>query len=468
MKMFIWRTALFLGLGFAGALLQAGDPIQKASDLPVKLGKIPDLQLAPRQPLADAQVKQIKDLIAGLADLDSPDFGLSATLSGSTFAPVPGQDHAGAFLLTDHRLRPSEGLKKLVALGPDALPFLLDALDDQTPTKIIVKHGKVFGGMWYAAELPLNAVNPGEDARYKARTKKPTAAPQRQLINSYTVKVGDVCFVAVGQIVGRKYQAVRYQPTAIIVVNSPTHDANLCAEVRAIWKTKDPRGGLLNSLLADYATEGVFNGKSLDGWSVGSDLQCGAALRLLYYFEKEASPLIASRLDKLDVGKDSELDSYMRRCVANGVRADEFVKAVAWSKATSVRSALAGLFKRANDVNSLLAALPAVEDNEVIRSRLERFVAALPADEGGPYGQGYHLLVALTQRTPKTARAVFERYLRDATRPAVPYRMPGPAGGKAKLGLRATGPLVGRHKDMGVDLCGGTGQGRAAAADPGV
>lgn len=382
-------------------------------ELPVKLGKIADLRLAPRPPVTEDKAKQIRDLIAGLATLDKPDFGLASTLSGNTFAPVPGQGRAGTFLLTDHGLRQSESLKALVMLGPDALPFLLEALDDQTPTKITIKHEGSFGTMWHGAELPLNPVNPAEQATYKARRAKPR--DKEEPIKSYTAKVGDVCFVAIGQIVGRAYQAVRYQPTANIVLNSTAHDRELCDEVRTIWKAKDPRRKLFDSLRADYATEGVFNGQSLDGWSVGSKRQCGAALRLLFYFEKESAPLVAGRLAKLDVRKDKDLDSYMRRCVANGVRADSFIKAVAWSTNRLVREALTGIFKRAGDVEALLAALPVVEDKDLIRGRLEPLVADLPADEEGPYGDGYHLLVALSQRMPKTVRPVFERYLRNAS-----------------------------------------------------
>src|SRR5262249_21288700 len=151
--------------------------------------------------------------------------------------------------------------------------------------------------------------NPAEQATHKARAGK--AREKEEHVTSYTVKVGDVCFVAIGQIVGRAYGAVRYQPTACIVLNSPAHDPKLCAEVRSIWNAKNPRDKLFDSLLADYATEGVFNGKSLDGWGTASHFQCGAALRLLYYFATEASPLVAGRLDKLDVGKDRELGSYM-------------------------------------------------------------------------------------------------------------------------------------------------------------
>ena len=152
----LWRTALVLGLclGTVGppARARAADP-KKALELSVKLGNVPDLRLSPRQPVAEDQSKRIRDLIAGLAALDKPDFGLSSTLRGDSFAPVSGQSRAGAFLLADHGIRPSEGLKALVALGPDALPFLLDALDDKTPTKIVLKHDGRFGAMYHAAEL---------------------------------------------------------------------------------------------------------------------------------------------------------------------------------------------------------------------------------------------------------------------------------------------------------------------------
>jgi hypothetical protein len=413
MASFTWRVALIGGLGLAGLPAEAGEPKQKAPAIPVKLGKIPDLRLVQRPAVTAARARQIKELIAGLANIANPDFGLSTTMRGDAFAPLPGQGRAGTFLLTDHRLQPSEGLKALVALGPDALPFLLDALDDKTPTRIVVEHSGAIGSMWHAAELWLNPVNPAEQAIYKARAGK--SRERDEHVKSYTVKVGDVCFVAIGQIVGRGYSAFRYQPTACVVLNSPTQDPKLCAEVRAIWKARDPRRKLFDSLLADYATEGVFNGKNLNEWGVGSDFQCGAAMRLLFYFPEEAAPLLAARLAKLDVRKDEGEDGWMRRCVANGVRAKEFIKAVAWSRAPAIRQALEKVFKRAEDEDALLAALPAVEDRELLRARLEPLVAALPAEEEGPYGHGYHFLVALARRTPGTARAVFERYLRKAS-----------------------------------------------------
>src|SRR5205807_1865863 len=97
----------------------------------------------------------------------------------------------------------------------------------------------------------------------------------------YTVKVGDVCFVAIGQIVGRHYLAVRYVPTAIILINSPVQSDEMRERLRALWSSKDAGKKLLDSLRIDYATEGIYNGDSLDGWENGSDKQIAAAVRLL-------------------------------------------------------------------------------------------------------------------------------------------------------------------------------------------
>jgi hypothetical protein len=356
-------------------------------------------------------------LIANLATLDKPDFGLSPTLSGDAFAPIAGQEQAGAMMLTEHDLQSSATLKTLVTLGPEALPFLLEALDDQTPTKIEIKHDSYIGAMWHDAELPLNPVNPAERSVADARAAKARHEPlsdQNNAVKSYTVKVGDVCFVAIGQIVGRSYSAVRYQPTACIVLNCPSHDAALCAEVRAMWMSDDPTRKLFDSLLTDFATDGVFNGESLDGWGLGSALQCKAALRLLYYFPDETAALIAARLDGLNVEGDAKLDDYLERCVANRVRADDFIKAVAWSQDEKVRAALVGIFRRAGNVHDLLAATSGVDDNKLVASRVEPMLASLPKDDRGPFGDGYELLALLAQRDPGGSRRAFDAYLHDA------------------------------------------------------
>jgi hypothetical protein len=394
----------------------------------VRLGKVPRITPGPRRPLTREKVDQIQTLIARLASIDHADYGLSPTMSGDAFLPLSSQRKSHAMILTDHPLRSSVALQTLVEIGPDALPFLLDALADKTPTKFKIEHGGGFGGMWLDNELWGNPANEFEMRARGSRRSIEQGPRQDRFIASYTVRIGDVCLVAIGQIVGRGYQAVRYQPTACIVINSPIEDAIFRERVHKIWSSDDPVRKVLDSLLMDYATEGVPQGPSSDGWSISSLLQSQAALRLLYYFPKETAGLISERLRGLDVrrttahGKgftatDEESDAYDRREAANRVRTDDFIEAVSWCREPVVRWAIRDIFAKTTDVDILLAALPGIEDAEraLIRDRFQAFLDALPADEGAPYGDGYNLLEALAERLGADAALAFDRYLKDAT-----------------------------------------------------
>jgi hypothetical protein len=367
----------------------------------------------------------LKNCIRRLADIDRPDYGLSPTMSGAAFLPLGGQQRAHALLLTDHRLKSSDALRALVAAGPDAMPLLLASLGDKTPTRLKV-HAPEFGGMWFANELWGNPVNPTEVKVLGQRDRLPLGKEKH--VKSYTVKVGDICLVAIGQIVGRGYEAVAYRPTACIIINSPAADKKLREQVRSIWSGKGPARHLFGCLLLDYSTQGNYKeGDSFDEWGVGSDLQVGAAMRLLYYFPTETAPMIARRLRGFRVERtrpmegskhtDAEPSAWMRREVANGARTDEFVKAVAWCKEPAVRAEVRSVFKRTGDVDILLAALPALDEGDaaLLRDRLAAFLDRVPKDEGGAYGDGYNLLSAILRRVPREAKPLFVRYLRPGT-----------------------------------------------------
>jgi hypothetical protein len=67
------------------------------------------------------------------------------------------------------------------------------------------------------------------------------------------VKVGDVCYVLIGQIVNRRLLAVRYQPSARLVVNSPIETPVLVERVRNDWGHADAeinRASLLEEIHA--------------------------------------------------------------------------------------------------------------------------------------------------------------------------------------------------------------------------
>jgi hypothetical protein len=356
-----------------------------------------------------AEVARIEALIVRLSEIGRADQGLSATMTGSAFAPLPGQATFTTGLITDHHLTTDEALTALVAAGPAALPLLLAHLDDATPTQLEVKHDMGFGAMWLAEEMPINPVSPWEAHLPMAQHAMPG---EGATIAEYRVAIGDVCFVIIGQIVGRAYSAVRYQPTACIVINSPTVRPALAAAVRSAWSSDTPRGHLLDSLLFDLATEGVSDGKSLDGWYMGSELRCRAAMRLLYYFPGEADGLVAGMVDRLDLGRPEgeAVDQWMQRQVRSGARTDDLLKAVAWSPAAETAAAVRRAFDRAVDpVDALASLAPRLDEAQV--DRLIALLDALPADERGPYGDGFNLLAALLDRGEVRGAQACRRYL---------------------------------------------------------
>jgi hypothetical protein len=378
---------------------------------------------------------RIKRCIALLAEMESPDFDLPATFGGHAFLPLSGQRQSIDTVLTDRHLKSSGALRTLVEIGPEALPFLLNAFDDKTPTKIKFEDRcGCSGGMWLDNELWGNPLN-----ELEMKTLRPLESVGKRFmeylrgesekpgLDAYTVKVGDICLVAIGQIIGRGYQVVGNEPCQSYIINSPTEDGKLREQLRKIWTSDDPPHKLMNSLLLDYATEGVFEGSTLGSWYFGSKLQIEAAMRLLYYYPKETAALIAGRLRKLDVKKvralgvgspatRSENDAWTRREVANAVSTHEFVKAVSWCREPEVHEAIRAIFTRTGDIDILLAALPGIEDRDrtLIAARLGTFLDAVPAQEEGVRGNGYNLLVALAEHFGKDAAPAFARYLKDA------------------------------------------------------
>ena len=161
----------------------------------------------------EAESRKIRGLIADLAKIDNPDFGLSPTLTGDAFAPIPASGHFGMGLLTYHGLKTNPAFKSLVELGPKALPLLLESLDNKTPTKLTLEHDGLNGVMSFGHEI-CGKFAEQTQAKVLADAQADACCFGGDHIDNYTVKVGDVCFVAIGQITNRDYNALRCQPTA--------------------------------------------------------------------------------------------------------------------------------------------------------------------------------------------------------------------------------------------------------------
>jgi ankyrin repeat protein len=159
-------------------------------------------------------------------------------------------------------------LKSLVQLGTKALPALLEHLQDDRPTKINLTHPGGFGGMFIAQDDQKAAKNGSSPFGGEAR---------------YTVMVGDLCYVAIGQIVNRDYSAVQYQPTAIVLVNSVPRLKKLREEVIKQWRDLTPEKHM-RSLARDLEDTGHEHVRN------------GASLRLAYYYPAALEPLALKEL----------------------------------------------------------------------------------------------------------------------------------------------------------------------------
>ena len=328
----------------------------------VTLVQPPDVPKLQATPLAAERVDKIEQLIHELSGIVKRDLSLNSSSCGSTFVPVGQFGTFGNW--TARRVEVSDPIRKLVEIGPEALPHLLASLDDDTPTEIVIQavetRGAIAGGMAFDEILHGNPANPTERFTlnlnrfpYSASVRPKDEAAVSPEMESYRIKIGDVCLIIIGQIVGRKYDCLSSPDvkSSGILVCSPVHRTTIRKRLRTIWESKHPRQKLLESLLLDFSTRGLLQMDSLDYWDIGNDFQIESTKRLLYYYPDIAVPLIVRRIKDLQTS-----DDFFDDCVRNGLRSDDFVDAIAWSNNEKIKSALSALARKAKD-NGLLRAL---------------------------------------------------------------------------------------------------------------
>lgn len=231
---------------------------------------------------------EISSLIDRLPEIADGDIGYMPTMSGTGFLPL-GASRPGALLLGQRAPVSSDVLRDIVKLGAAAVPALVAHLDDQRTTKIAIIHEDCFGGMFFDDEYDYNrqtTARPPEGVNRNDRLAQDRPQEHR-------VTVGDLCFVALGQIVNRNFAAVRYQPTACIMINSPTYSEALCKAIRAEWSglTPETHKALLIRDFLDPDHE---------------DRRIGACQRLGFYYRDALEPvalrqLVAPRYDPCEL-----------------------------------------------------------------------------------------------------------------------------------------------------------------------
>lgn len=200
-------------------------------------------------------------LIDELAQIDTEAPGLHGTayVLGFIVEDKPLQFVAGVLGSPAPKIPPQ--MRELARRGVAVLPQLISHLDDRRPTKLTIGEGFAF--RYFSDEY---------DPKNRPKSELPPAKSlEKRFVGGYRVKIGDVCYALVGQVVNRRLTPVRYQPTAGLVVNSPIEAPALIERVKADWGGADIAMHKA-SLIADAQTGERF-------WIFGS-----ALVRLRFYY----------------------------------------------------------------------------------------------------------------------------------------------------------------------------------------
>jgi hypothetical protein len=318
--------------------------------------------------------EDVERIIDELASVAAPGVGYSGTLSGGSFLPLDhgalssgiGVSRTTALLIEQgHGLIESPALLRLERLGPAALTSILAHLDDRRETGLVFSPEQRHGALWFERRVSGNPLNGHESASLgSAMFIRSLLSPNGDHGLAYRLTVGDLCFVALGQIVNRAhYAAVQYQPSGNVVITSPTSDPQLAGMLRNVWSSEDPRRALLSSLLLDFHTRG----------SGSSSIQCGAAVRLAYYFPREASSFLIRRLEGLHTGtKDAEF--------YDGVAAGALVEALHFVTDPQIAGAVTRAMNRSEPVSvgEFLGVDLSDQQESWLRDELDSLVGAGP------------------------------------------------------------------------------------------
>ena len=345
------RTHAILMLAAVGYLPLASTLAQEDVEVPLPCvillqpAPAPTLDTAPLSEERSIEIEELIDQLRGIVKTD---------LSWRWTGPF---DDAAFLPVDEERIRRvsrgdiSEPIRRLIEIGPDALPQLLAGLEDDRQTEVVQQASATpYGrrsGMAFDEILHGNPVNPTE-SRVLALGRFPYTDSVRpdpgflvaNELEAYRVSVGDVCFEVIGQIVGRDFQCLfrDHVKTADVLVCSPVHRVAMRDRVRQIWASGNPRQKVLESLILDFYTR--ENPLAWDCTS-GDRFQIEAAKRLLYYYPDHAVPMIVDRIRSLR-GTNETLEDYAH----NGVAPDRFVAAVGWSDRSGIREALVELLAR--------------------------------------------------------------------------------------------------------------------------
>lgn len=217
-------------------------------------------------------------LIDQLRQESNQGLGTHATAWVSGFAAIEEEPRLMGGVLGSGRPVTSPAMRELVRRGVAALPELIDHLSDARPTKLVVTGERFFTAIWQSDEYDPRDRHPGKQP---GAVNRESIFGQESYLSKYTLRVGDLCYVAAGQIVNRGLNAIRYQPSACLVINSPVETPRLAEAVRKDWaglKAEEHK----QSLTLDALRKSPFSS--------------GPAIKRLCFYYPEAGETLAVKL----------------------------------------------------------------------------------------------------------------------------------------------------------------------------
>lgn len=227
---------------------------------------------------AEEKDTDLEAMIGRLAETSEEGFGYSSLFAGSIFLPRKDSGEWGVGVLGGPPATPSEAMECIVRQGAAAVPALIKHMDDKRETKL----KPVAGMMWteWSDEYDYNRRTRG--AAPKGVNRDDFGGDQKHPDN-HKITVGDLCFVALGQIVNRGFNASRYQPSGGMVISSPTYSKALLDVVKQDYGTMDAERHK-KQLLDDFTTPDHESRRN------------GAVVRLGFYYPQELDKVVVKQL----------------------------------------------------------------------------------------------------------------------------------------------------------------------------
>jgi hypothetical protein len=233
----------------------------------------------------DLSAVPVEKLIDDLAQIDSQALGLHGTALAFGFSAEDKPPQFGGGVPGSRAPKTPPQMRELARRGPAVLTQLIGHLDDKRPTKLAISKDST---MWryFSDEY---------DPKTRPNRQKPHPREniEKHFDGGYPVKIGDVCYALIGQIVNRNLRPVHYQPTLGLVINSPIEAPALIKRVKKDW------GGVG---VAAHKASLIADAQSGDQvWDFGP-----ALVRLRFYYPDDYKRLKVGNLKKRITEFESE------------------------------------------------------------------------------------------------------------------------------------------------------------------